>query len=156
MRASPHARQGLVVAGPAEEEAGAFDQVAGALRRILRLEPEGLLEVVQRGGALLRRRVAAIGMQQRPGAQQRDPGRGILGPLDGPTKRRRRLVETPSRCSELAQRRVGLVQPGPKRDGRLEVGERLREPAGLEVHPAPIHQEDVAEVVGGSRSRASR
>ena len=31
-------------------------------------------------------------------------------------------------------------------NGRFEVGERLVEPAGLEIHSAPIDQQDVAEV----------
>ena len=141
--------QSLAKSGSAEEEAGAFDQVASTLRRILRLEAERRVEVVQRGGSLRGGRLTSIGVHQCPGSEKRDTGRRISRPLDGPTERRRRLVEEPSTLLELAQRRVGLVEPGSKRDGGFQVGQRLREPAGLEGHPATVHQEDVAEVVGG-------
>ena len=36
--------------------------------------------------------------------------------------------------------------PGIESNGRFEVGTRLVEPTGLEIHSAPIHKEDVAKV----------
>ena len=76
-----------------------------------------------------------------------DPGLGISGPLDGPGEVRGRLVQSALPPMELAQRGVGVVGFGLEPDGRLEVGQRVREPAGLEIHAPPIHQQRIAIVV---------
>ena len=87
--------QGLVVAGQPEEDAGSFDQVAGAFWRIAGLESQRLVEIMQRGGPLRWRRVAAVGVQESPGAQKGDPRRRVVGPFDGPTEGRGRQVKMP-------------------------------------------------------------
>ena len=86
--------------------------VVGRLAVLPRLEPDGLVEVAQRRGPLLRRQRRV----DRRGAAARlrwSAARvaGSVGPLDGPGEGRGRLVEPALPLVELGQRRVGLVGP---------------------------------------------
>ena len=96
---------------------------------------------------MLRGRVGAIGVQERPAAMQLDPPGGIGRSLDGAGELPRGLVEPALPLVQLGQGGMSLVELGLELDRLLQVGERLGEPAGLEVHSTPVHQQDIAQVV---------
>ena len=143
--------------------------IVGRLRAVLGFQADGLLEVADRQGALGRRQVLGLvaflfmrtGNEQGAGAEQL----GAVGlPFDGAVERPGGLVEPALPLIDLGQNGVGMVGLGVELNGRLEVGNRLVEPAGVEIHSAPIDQQDVAEVRaraaarvrGGSRPRRPR
>ena len=115
--------QGLLMLAIAEVQPRAFDVVAGPPGRIAGLEPDGLLEIVNRGRALLGARIAAAGVEQGPAAMDRGPDGGIGRPVDRLAKRPGRQVELPAPLVQLGQGQIGLVRLGPEPDGRLEIGE---------------------------------
>ena len=83
------------------------------------------------------------GHEQGAGAEQL----GAVGlPFDGAIERQGGLVEPALPLSDLGQKGMGMVGLVVELNGRLEVGDRLVELAGVEIHAAAIDQQDVAVV----------
>ena len=146
--------QGFLGLSRGEQEPAALGVVVGLLGAVVGLQADGLLQVADRQVALGRRQVPGLaaflfmgtGHEQGAGAEQL----GAVGlPFDGAVERQGGLVEPALPLTDLDQKGMGMVGLGVEQNGRLEVGKRLVEPAGLKIHPAPIDQQDVAEVRAG-------
>ena len=119
----PTDNQRLLMLAIAEVQPGALDVVAGPQLRIARLEPDGLLEIVNRGRALLGTRIAALGVKQGPAAMNQGPDGGVGRPVDRPAKSTRRQVKLPAPLVQLGQGHMGLVRLRLEADAGLEIGE---------------------------------